>query len=165
MLNSAHLRRRIFCLLYILCLAASLAVLLSSCTTTRHVTTTRHSDISTTHQADTLARHARADTSRTAHFVRDTLILRDTIRVAELRRGDTVYVDRYHTRSLIQRVTLHDTIFRYHTDTLHLATHERQASAIMQTSNTAKRSGGPPWAFVLFLLFTAYAMYKVISNK
>lgn len=166
MLTSARLRRRIFCLLYVLCILSALALCLASCSTARHVATTTHSDISTTHQADTLAHHAMADTSRTALHLRDTLLLRDTLRVSYLSRGDTVYVDRYRTRSLIQRITLHDTVFRSLTDTLHLATTEQETSATMQSSKSTKRGGGSPWPFVLFLLLAAaYVVCNVISKK
>lgn len=172
MLNLHRLRRRIFCLLYVLSILSALALCLASCSTARHASSEHHltEEATATHQADTLARHARADTSRTALLLRDTILYRDTTRVSEFRRGDTVYVQQWHTRYHLQRQLVHDTVFRYLSDTTHLATHLQRQTSNMKTSQISKSSsskrGGPPWD-ILLPLIALCVMYvaKTMSVK
>lgn len=173
MLNLHRLRRRIFSLLYVLCILSALALCLASCATARHVSSAHHrsSEQTATHQADTLARRALSDTSRSALLLRDTIIFRDSLRSSLLRRGDTVFIERYHQRTMLHRVTVRDTIFRRLADSSHLATHDRQTSNMLtsssQTSSSAKKTsgGGPSWWLLLLLLFAAYMFVYVNSSK
>lgn len=64
-------------------------------------------------RTSTVSQSRQSDTNRTA-ILTDTMLIRDTVQVSQtVRQGaerDTVFIDRYRTRTVIRTVTAHDTL-------------------------------------------------------
>lgn len=85
-------------------LAAVLLMVLTACTTTRYV------PIEVTHTS--------RDTLHTARISRDTLLLRDTIRLDRRQAGDTIYITQTATHWRTRASLRTDTVYLTRTDTI-----------------------------------------------
>lgn len=85
-------------------LTAVLLMVLTACTTTRYV------PIEVTHTS--------RDTLHTARISRDTLLLRDTIRLDRRQAGDTIYITQTATHWRTRASLRTDTVYLTRTDTI-----------------------------------------------
>ena len=102
-------------------IAMALCALLGSCTTTKYVPVIEH----------------RTDTVRITQQQRDSIYLRDSIRVTE--KGDTIRIDRWHTR-YVER-TSHDTIYQ--------ATHDSIPVPYKVTEYVERKRSAMEWGLII----------------
>ena len=105
-------------------LVAVLLMVLTACTTTRYV------PIEVTHSS--------RDTLHTARISRDTLLLRDTIRLDRRQAGDTIYITQTATHWRTRASLRTDTVYLTRTDTIERL--PRALSAAKKPATTAVSS-------------------------
>lgn len=139
---------------------ALLLLCLASCTPYRAAYNSARSEQITElrHAVDSLQQRA-------ATTLRDTLQLRDTLRVTEQRRGDTVYITTARTLYRDRVVTLHDTVTqtRYITrrDTLRAVT----TAATTTTVTKLRVSAAQLCALMLIVSCAAMALLYILRKK
>ena len=79
--------------------------------------------------------------------------VRDSVRIREA--GDTVFIDRWHTRW--RERTVHDTVVERHTDTV------RETETVEKTVEVPKKGGYAGWTAAVALL-AAIAIHTTIKT-
>ena len=135
-------------------LAAVLLMVLTACTTTRYV------PLEVTHTS--------RDTLHTARISRDTLLLRDTIRLDRRQAGDTIYITQTATHWRTRASLRTDTVYLTRTDTI-----ERLPRALSAAKNPTTTTTVSPLAlkaarllpYILLALFAGLFIYSLKNPR
>lgn len=132
-------------------LTAVLLMVLTACTTTRYVPIE--------------VQHISRDTLHTARISRDTLLLRDTIRLDRRQAGDTIYITHTATHWRTRASLRTDTVYLTRTDTIERMPRALSAAKKPTTTVASWLSLAAEWLLPRILLVLAVGLFIYICLK
>ena len=132
-------------------LAAVLLMVLTACTTTRYV------PLEVTHTS--------RDTLHTARISRDTLLLRDTIRLDRRQAGDTIYITQTATHWRTRASLRTDTVYLTRTDTIERLPRALSAAKKPTTTTTVSPLALKAARLLPYILLALFAGLFIYSLK
>lgn len=106
------------------------------------------------------------DSLHNALHTRDTLLLRDTLRMTIVQKGDTIYntTERVIYRDRVKTVNDTAKVLITRTDTITIAERETQKESIQTNKSTTQRDKIEIGITVLLTSITCFLLYKKINN-